>query len=123
MAIAAAHGIECGRFFAPHFVETLAAISRPYIKLRLSFLLSIVSASMGQISCNADYFETEMAGISNEINKSSVNSQGLRWRLLFSRNETKNGPQKVTCAAAIVDSDLQWLRRSVYDPNNVRSVR
>ena len=83
-------------------METLVAISRPYIKLRLSFLLSIVSASMGEISRNADYFEAEMAGITNEVNKPSVNSHGLRWRLLFSRNKTKTAPKKLY---AVVDSD------------------
>ena len=94
ITIAAAHGIKWGRFFA-WFVETLVAISRPYIKLRLSFLLSIVSASMGQISHNGYYSEAEMAGITNGVDKSSVNSQSLRWRLLSSRNETKTDPKKL----------------------------
>ena len=76
-------------------MATLVAISRPYIKLRLSFLLSIVSASMGEISRNADYFEAEMAGITNEVNKPSVNNHGLRWRLLFSRNESKTDHERL----------------------------
>ena len=70
----------------------------PWVSTEDLFSAQMSAPSLGLLVSKTYYYEPQMTLSMLELNKSSVNSKGERWRLVFARTVAKKRPHLVQCA-------------------------